>query len=97
MKLGKLKFNLFARIFAVIAVSLLIFSCEPTTPALTDQQKLDNFAGTFTLDVDINNVTSDITLPTSGTGGITITWTSNKPTILNNQGKLGEIVMLTPQ
>jgi hypothetical protein len=96
MNLGKSKIRLFTRLFAVIALTLSIVSCNPSVSSssseLTDTQILENFAKTFTLDVDLRNVTNDITLPTKGTNNITISWISSKPAILSNTGVLGEMV-----
>src|SRR5690554_4272702 len=53
----------------------------------TDQEKVDEARNALSLG-NIHNVTYDLNLPKSGLNGTTITWSSEKPEFVSNDGKV---------
>ena len=57
-------------------------------PSISDQEAIIADANNLSITGNINNLRSDITLPTSGMEGSTITWSSNNPSVLSNNGSI---------
>jgi hypothetical protein len=59
---------------------------DDNTP--TDLEVLQDFVDDFDLSFNTSAITEDITLPTTGANGITITWESSNPDVVANDGTI---------
>jgi len=79
----------------IIIISLSIFACSgnsdaPVVTGMTDAEKVAADAAalqiTYSGSDSANSITGDIALPATGANGSTITWTSDTPGVIANDG-----------
>jgi len=79
------------RKYVILLFSLLLLfitACTKQSKVKSDAEIVAADKAALTIPGDLNNVTSDLILPTSGDNGSTITWSSSNPAIIGNYGKV---------
>lgn len=90
----------YSRILIVCAFALLFTACPPVNPPVTAdpdlvavQQAKDALQIVYALGDSFSSVTQDITLSTSGSDGVNISWTSNAQAIISNTGVVSQPIV----
>jgi uncharacterized protein YdeI (BOF family) len=72
-------------IFVALLLVVTLFACNRDNTEELIAEALDNLSIVFESGDSINSVTQNLNLPTK-VGDVTITWSSNNPTVISNQG-----------
>ena len=82
----------FIRLMTAFVLALLLATCSNMLVDLHKAGPLDSAKATLELTLagtdSLTAVTGDLTLPTTASGGITITWSSDTPNVIGNDGKV---------
>lgn len=72
----------------VTLLLLLTTACGNKSKGKSDADIVAKDKAALTIPGDLNNVTSNLILPTSGSNGSTITWSSSNPDVISNDGRV---------
>ena len=86
-----LYFKKVIRIIVLITLCSIITGCMKLNPSIIESKINNAYADVIAELGDVSEVTENITLPTTAEGGVTITWVSDKPSVISNEG------IVTPQ